>query len=124
MKRQSQPSSRASTIMTPLESKLLRKRPTTVSELLATAKNYVDADDAKKIIKEMWVGHHAPNTHHAMMTIAMTMVKMIVMGAMTPNFLDNHDRWHDHHNAFRGKRPHEDDHEVNTVKKPSGHRDY
>jgi hypothetical protein len=35
-----------------LRSKLLWKRPTTVSELLATAKNYVDADDAEKIIKD------------------------------------------------------------------------
>jgi hypothetical protein len=35
-----------------LRSKLLQKRPTTVSELLATAKNYADADDAEKIIKD------------------------------------------------------------------------
>jgi hypothetical protein len=35
-----------------LRSKLLQKWPTTVSELLATAKNYADADDAEKIIKE------------------------------------------------------------------------
>jgi hypothetical protein len=35
-----------------LRSKLLRKRPTTVSELLAIAKNYADADDAENIIKE------------------------------------------------------------------------
>lgn len=32
-------------------SKLLRKRPTTVAELLATAKNYADADDAEKLIR-------------------------------------------------------------------------
>jgi lipoate-protein ligase A len=35
-----------------LRSKLLRKRSSTVSELLAIAKNYADADDAEKIIKE------------------------------------------------------------------------
>jgi len=35
-----------------LRSKLLRKRPTTVAELLATAKNYADADDAEKLIRE------------------------------------------------------------------------
>jgi hypothetical protein len=35
-----------------LKSKLLQKRLTTVSELLATAKNYADADDAEKIIKD------------------------------------------------------------------------
>jgi len=35
-----------------LRSKLLRKRPTMVTELLATAKNYVDADDMEKLIRE------------------------------------------------------------------------
>jgi len=33
-----------------LRNKLLRKRPTTMTELLATAKNYADADDAEKLI--------------------------------------------------------------------------
>jgi len=32
-----------------LSNKLLHKRPTTVAELLATAKNYADADDAEVI---------------------------------------------------------------------------
>ena len=35
-----------------LRSKLLRKRPTKVAELLATAKNYADVDDAEKLIRE------------------------------------------------------------------------
>ena len=35
-----------------LRSKLLRKRPTTVAELLATTKNYTDTDDAEKLNKE------------------------------------------------------------------------
>jgi len=35
-----------------LQSKLLHKRLTTVAELLATAKNYVDVDDAEKLIRE------------------------------------------------------------------------
>jgi hypothetical protein len=43
-----------------LRSKLLRKRPSTVSELLATAKNYTDADDAEKIIKEDVGGSSRP----------------------------------------------------------------
>ena len=34
-----------------LRSKLLRKRPSTVAELLATAKNYADADDTEKLIR-------------------------------------------------------------------------
>jgi hypothetical protein len=43
-----------------LRSKLLRKWPTTVSELLAIAKNYVDADDTVKIIKEDMGGPSRP----------------------------------------------------------------
>jgi LPS O-antigen subunit length determinant protein (WzzB/FepE family) len=35
-----------------LRNKLLRKRPTTMAELLATAKNYADADDAEKLIRD------------------------------------------------------------------------
>jgi hypothetical protein len=35
-----------------LKSKLLQKWLSTVSELLATTKNYADVDDAEKIIKE------------------------------------------------------------------------
>ena len=35
-----------------LRSKLLYKRPTTVAELLATAKNYTDTDDVEKLIRE------------------------------------------------------------------------
>jgi hypothetical protein len=112
-----------------LKSKLLRKWPTTVSELLATAKNYVDADDTEKIIKEDVGGpsrpehplrrddnrddrgrndnrdrHDRRNDNH--------------------DHRDNHDRWRDHRDAYRGKRPRENDHEVNTVKRPSGRRDY
>jgi hypothetical protein len=43
-----------------LRSKLLQKWPSMVSELLATAKNYADADDAKKIIKEDVGGSSRP----------------------------------------------------------------
>ena len=35
-----------------LRSKLQRKRPSTVAELLAMAKDYADADDAEKLIRE------------------------------------------------------------------------
>jgi len=35
-----------------LRNKLLRKRPTTMAELLATAENYADADDAEKLIRD------------------------------------------------------------------------
>jgi hypothetical protein len=43
-----------------LRSKLLQKQPSTIFELLATAKNYVDADDAEKIIKEDVGGSSCP----------------------------------------------------------------
>ena len=43
-----------------LRSKLLRKRSTTVAELLATAKNYVDANDAEKLIREDMRGAEQP----------------------------------------------------------------
>ena len=35
-----------------LRNKLLRERPATVAELLATAKNYANADDVEKLIRE------------------------------------------------------------------------
>ena len=35
-----------------LRSKLLQKRPSMITELLATAKNYADTDDAEKLIKD------------------------------------------------------------------------
>jgi len=35
-----------------LRSKLLRKRPSTVAELLTTTKNYANTDDAEKLIRE------------------------------------------------------------------------
>jgi len=35
-----------------LRSKLLRKTPTTVVELLTMDRNYADADDAEKLIRE------------------------------------------------------------------------
>jgi hypothetical protein len=70
-----------------LRSKLLRKWPTTVSELLATAKNYANADDVEKIIKEDVGGPSRPNTHRAVTTTATTVVgtttTIVMIGAMT-----------------------------------------
>jgi hypothetical protein len=43
-----------------LRSKLLQKWPTTVSELLAIAKNYADVNDAEKIIKDDMGGSLRP----------------------------------------------------------------
>jgi hypothetical protein len=108
-----------------LRSKLLRKWLTTVSELLATAKNYADADDAEKIIKEDMGGssrlEHPPHRDDNRNNRGWNDRDR---RNDNRNFLDNHDRRHDRRNAFRSKRPREDDHEVNAVKKPSGRWDY
>jgi hypothetical protein len=112
-----------------LRSKLLQKWPTMVFELLATAKNYTDADEAEKIIKEDVGGPSRPkhplhcddnhddhgqndnHDHHDRHND-------------NRDHRDNRDRQHDRCDTYKGKHPHEDDHEVNVVKKPSGHRDY
>jgi hypothetical protein len=108
-----------------LRSKLLQKRPTTVSELLATTKNYADADDVEKIIKED-VGGSSRLEHPACHDDNRNNRGQNDCDRRNDNcnFPDNRDRWHDRRNAFRGKLPREDDHEVNAVKKPSGRRDY
>jgi hypothetical protein len=98
---------------------------TMVFELLATAKNYADADDAEKIIKED-VGGSSCSEHPPCHDDNRTDRGRNDRDRRNDNhnFPDNCDRRHDRRNAFRGKRPREDDHEVNAVKKPSGHRDY
>jgi hypothetical protein len=108
-----------------LRSKQLRKRPATVFELLATAKNYADADDNEKIIKDDVGGSLRPeqpprhdDNHNDCGRNDRDRCND------NRNFPDNRDRQHDRRNAFRGKRPREDDHEVNAVKKPSGRQDY
>ena len=105
-----------------LRDKLLRKRPESVKALLATAKKYVDADDAKKIIieeaarvprfdhppyRDDYRGNHGRNDNF--------------------DRRNQHNDSHDHHDQcnqrrnrrddYRGKRAWEDDSEVNTVKK-------
>ena len=44
-----------------LRSKLLRKRPTIVAEILTTSKNYADANDAEKLIMEDMGGTMRPD---------------------------------------------------------------
>jgi hypothetical protein len=114
-----------------LRNKLLRKRPSTVSELLATAKNYADVGDAEKIIKEDVGG---PSPQHPLRRDD----KPDDRGQNNNrkhrdrrnNNNNNHDhrdkrdRWPDNRGDFRGKRPREDDHKVHMVKKPASHRDY
>jgi hypothetical protein len=63
-----------------LKSKLLRKWPTMISELPITTRMLMMP---RRLLRKTWVGHHALNTHHAVTTIAMTMVGTIVIGAMT-----------------------------------------
>jgi hypothetical protein len=70
-----------------LRSKLLRKRPSTVSELLANAKNYGMPMTLRRSLRKMWVGHHAPSTHRTGMRNPMTVVETttanIATGATT-----------------------------------------
>jgi hypothetical protein len=112
-----------------LRSKMLRKWPTTVSELLATAKNYADADDAKKIIKED-VGrpscpkhppHHDDNRNNRGRNDNRDHRDQ---RNNNRDHRGNHDRRRDRHDDYRGKCPRMDDHEVNAVKKPSGRHVY
>jgi len=104
-----------------LRSKLLRKRPTTVTEVLATAKNYADADDAEKLIREDVRGANQPPRQDD---------NRGRFDNRNPRRGDNRDhregwdRRRDNRDDFRGKRPHDNDHEVNTVKRPNGRRDY
>jgi len=104
-----------------LRNKLLRKRPTTMAELLATAKNYADADDAEKLIRDDARGPDQPprqedsrgrfdnRNHHR---------------RDNRDQREGWDRRRDNRDDFRGKHPREHDHEVNTVKRPNGRRDY
>jgi len=104
-----------------LRSKLLCKRLTTVAELLAMAKNYADADDIEKLIREDVRGAEQPprrddsrgcfdnrNSHRG----------------DNRDHREGWDRRRDNRADFRGKRPRDNDHEVNTVKRPNGRRDY
>jgi hypothetical protein len=112
-----------------LRSKLLRKHPTTVFELLATTKNYVDADDAEKIIKEDVGGPSRPDhppRHDDNRNNYGQNDNCDRRDQRNDNrdHRDNRDRRRDRHDDYRGKRPRENDHEVNVVKKSIGHRDY
>ena len=109
--------------------KLLRKRPESVTALLATAKKYADADDAKKIIIEE--AARVPRSDHPPH-------RDDYRGNRGQN--DNFDRRNqrndsrDHHDQrnhrrnrrddYRGKRAREDDGEVNIIKKGGGRRNY
>jgi hypothetical protein len=108
-----------------LRDKLLHKRPITGVDLLTTAKKYADADDAKKLLNE--------GTDKALYS------------QRRDNYHDNHrcddfrghDDIEDRHNNnrdrrdnrnqhgdrrdnFKGNRAHDDDGEVNAVKKFGG----
>jgi len=104
-----------------LRSKLLRKRPTTVAELLAMAKNYADADDAEKLIREDVRGAEQPPRRDD---------SRGRFDTRNPHRGDNRDhregwdRHGDNRDDFRCKRPRDNDHEVNTIKCPNGRRDY
>jgi hypothetical protein len=112
-----------------VRSKLLPKQPSMVSELLATAKNYADADDTEKIIKEDVGGSSRPEhpLHRDNKPDDRGRNNNRECRERCNNNgdqRDTHDRWPDNRGDFRGKRPRKDDHKVNVVTKPTGHRDY
>ena len=102
-------------------SKLLCKRPTTVAELLATAKNYADADDVEKLIREDVRGADQPPRRDD------SRGRFDNRNPCRGDNRDHREGWdrrRDNRDDFRGKRPRDTDHEVNTVKRPNRRRDY
>ena len=85
------------------------------------AKNYADADDTEKLIREEVSGADLPPRRDD---------NRGRFDNWNPRRGDNHDhrigwdRHRDNRDDFRGKRPHDNDHKVNTVKCPNGRRDY
>jgi len=104
-----------------LRSKLLHKRPTTVAELLATAKNYADADDAEKLIREDVRGTEQPprrDDSHGRFD------NQISHRGDNRDHREGWDKLCDNCDNFRGKRPRDNDHEVNKVKRRDYQEDY
>ena len=66
-----------------LRDKLLRKRPESVTALLATAKKYADTDDAKKIIIEEAARVPCSDHPHTAMITAATMVGTTILTTTT-----------------------------------------
>ena len=104
-----------------LRSKLLRKRPTTVAELLTTAKNYADTDDAEKLIREDVRGVEQPPRRDDSRG---RFDNRNPQRGDNRNHREGWDRRRDNRDDFRGKRPRDNDHEVNTVKSSNGRRGY
>jgi len=92
-----------------------------MADFLATAKNYVDADDAEKLIRDDARGpKQLPRQDDSR-------GRFDNRNHRRPDNRDHRegwDRWRDNRDDFRGKRPRDHDHEVNTVKRPNGRRDY
>ncbi|XP_066357989.1 uncharacterized protein [Miscanthus floridulus] len=112
-----------------LKDELLRKRPGSVTELLAMAKKYADADDAKKLINEET--GRAPRSDHPPRCDDYRDDR-----GRNDNYdhrdqrndnrdcHDNRDQRRNRRDDYKGKRPREDDEQVNTVKKGGGRRNY
>jgi len=107
-----------------LRSKLLRKRTTTVAELLTTAKNYANIDDAKKLIREDIRGTQQNKEPPRRDDNHGRFDNRSLRRSNNRDHREGWDRRRDHRDDFRGKRPRDNDHEVNTVKHSNGRRDY
>jgi hypothetical protein len=112
-----------------LRDKLLRKRPITVVDLLTTAKKYADADDAKKLPNE-GTGKAPYSPRHDEYRDNRRHDDFRGRSDIRDRRNDNRDRRNNRNqhgdccDNFKGKRAHDDDSEVNAVKKFGGRRNY
>jgi hypothetical protein len=94
-----------------LRSKLLWKQLSTISELLATAKNYADDNDAEKIIKEDVDGssrpEHPPRRYKKPDDRGQNnnRERRDRRNNNNRDRRDNRDRWSDNHGDYRGSAP-------------------
>ena len=110
-----------------LRSKLLYKRPSTIAELLATAKNYADADDAEKLIREDVRGTQQNEQLPRCDSNRDNRGCFDNRSLRRNDNRDHREGWYrrrNHHDDFKGKRPRDNDHEVNIVKRFTGRRNY
>jgi hypothetical protein len=112
-----------------IRDKLLRKRPIMVVDLLTTAKKYVDADDAKKLLNEgTGKAPYSPRCDNYRDNRRRDDFRghSDIRDRCNDNRdrRDNRNQHDDRRDNFKGKRARDDDGKVNAVKKFGGRRNY
>jgi hypothetical protein len=112
-----------------LRDKLLCKWPIMVVDLLTTAKKYADADDAKKLLNEgTGKAPYSPrrDDYRDNQCHDDYRGRSDIRDRRNDNRdrRDNRNQHGDRRDNFKGKRAHDDDGEVNAVKKFGGHHNY